>query len=71
MPHVIDAAPGSHTNQDYNQAWLESEERKAVLDELDYMDSELVKKPYDNKLNKREFAAPMWKQILYVAQREF
>jgi ATP-binding cassette subfamily G (WHITE) protein 2 (PDR) len=71
MLHVIGAAPGSHANQDYHQAWLESEERQAVLNELDHMERELVKLPYDSTIGHEEFAAPLREQFVLVTQRVF
>ena len=71
MLHVIGAAPGSHANQDYHQVWLESDERKEVLKELDYMERELVKLPYDSTVGHREFAAPFYVQFVLVLRRVF
>jgi ATP-binding cassette subfamily G (WHITE) protein 2 (PDR) len=71
MLHVIGAAPGSHANQDYHQVWLESREHQAVLKELDYMEKELVKLPYDSTVGHEEFAAPLWEQYVLVTQRVF
>jgi ATP-binding cassette subfamily G (WHITE) protein 2 (PDR) len=71
MLHVIGAAPGSHASQDYHQVWLESEERQAVLNELDLMEKELVKLPYDNTVAHEEFAAPLLEQFVLVTQRVF
>jgi ATP-binding cassette subfamily G (WHITE) protein 2 (PDR) len=50
---------------------LESEQRQAVLNELDYMEKELVKLPYDNAVGHEEFAAPLWQQFVLVTQRVF
>jgi ATP-binding cassette subfamily G (WHITE) protein 2 (PDR) len=50
---------------------LESEQRQAVLNELDYMEKELVKLPYDNAVGHEEFAAPLWEQFVLVTQRVF
>ncbi|ODV71141.1 pleiotropic drug resistance protein PDR [Cyberlindnera jadinii NRRL Y-1542] len=71
MLHVIGAAPGSHANQDYHQVWLESDERKAVLAELDHMEKELVKLPKDESIGNDEFAAPFYKQFWLVTERVF
>ncbi|KAH3686735.1 hypothetical protein WICPIJ_002278 [Wickerhamomyces pijperi] len=70
MLHVIGAAPGSHANQDYHEVWLNSDERQAVIDELDYMERELIKKPYDS-VGHEEFAAGFWTQYTLVTQRVF
>lgn len=48
MLEVIGAAPGSHANQDYHDVWLQSKEYKAVQDELDEMETELVKIPVED-----------------------
>ncbi|CEP24325.1 CDR4 [Cyberlindnera jadinii] len=69
MLHVIGAAPGSHANQDYHQVWLESDERKEVLKELDYMEKELVKLPYDSTVGKEEFATSIPYQFVIVLKR--
>ncbi|ODQ57422.1 hypothetical protein WICANDRAFT_57680 [Wickerhamomyces anomalus NRRL Y-366-8] len=69
MLHVIGAAPGSHANQDYHQVWLESSERQDVLNELDRLETELVKLPRDDSIGQEEFAAPLWKQYLIVTKR--
>ncbi|KAH3675589.1 hypothetical protein WICMUC_002678 [Wickerhamomyces mucosus] len=71
MLHVIGAAPGSHANQDYHEVWLNSTERQAVLDELDYMERELVKIPVDNSVDNYEFAAPFTTQYAIVTKRVF
>lgn len=71
MLHVIGAAPGSHANQDYHEVWLNSDERKAVLEELDYMERELIKKPYDTSIGHEEFAADFLTQYKLVTQRVF
>ncbi|CEP24327.1 CDR4 [Cyberlindnera jadinii] len=71
MLSLIGAAPGSHANQDYHQVWMESEERKSVLEELNTMERELVKLPYDSSVNASEYAAPLWYQFIVVLQRVF
>nr|QFR37219.1 ABC transporter [Cyberlindnera americana] len=72
MLHVIGAAPGSHANQDYHQVWLNSDERQAVLKELDEMEQELVKLPVDNDADAHgEFAASAWVQLWVVTIRVF
>ncbi|ODV71387.1 Orfs10c [Cyberlindnera jadinii NRRL Y-1542] len=71
MLHVIGAAPGSHANQDYHQVWLESDERKEVLKELEYMEKELVKLPYDPTAEQEEFATSIPYQFVTVVKRTF
>ncbi len=71
MLHVIGAAPGSHANQDYHQVWLQSSERQEVLQELDRLETELVKLPRDSSVGQEEYAAPLWKQYLIVTKRIF
>lgn len=71
MLHVIGAAPGSSANQDYHEVWLRSDERKAVLAELDQMERELVKKPHDQSVGNEEYAAPLWYQYYIVTKRVF
>ncbi|CAM9024106.1 unnamed protein product [Wickerhamomyces anomalus] len=71
MLHVIGAAPGSHANQDYHQVWLQSSERQEVLQELDRLETELVKLPRDTSVGQEEYAAPLWKQYVIVTKRIF
>jgi ATP-binding cassette subfamily G (WHITE) protein 2 (PDR) len=69
MLNIVGAAPGSHSNQDYHHVWLGSEERQAVLSELDLMENELVELPYDNTVSQEEFAAPLRVQLVLVTLR--
>lgn len=41
MLEVVGAAPGSHATQDYNEVWRNSDEYKAVQEELDWMEKNL------------------------------
>ncbi|TID20447.1 hypothetical protein CANINC_003564 [Pichia inconspicua] len=70
MLEVIGAAPGSHAKQDYYEVWMESEERKAVQDELSRMETELLEIPVDTSINsQRKFATSYWAQYKYVTIR--
>lgn len=72
MLEVIGAAPGSHADRDFFQEWRESNEYKAVIDELDEMESELIKKPEDDDPHRFEkYAAPFWLQYTLVTRRIF
>lgn len=67
---VVGAAPGSHAKQDYYEVWRNSEEFKEVNNELDRMESELVKLPVDDSPEAhKSYAAPIWKQYYYVTLR--
>ncbi|GME75426.1 unnamed protein product [Ambrosiozyma monospora] len=70
MLEVIGAAPGSHANRDYHEAWLASKERQAVRDELDLMEQELAKIPKDQSPDAhQEFASSLWLQYFVVTKR--
>ena len=70
MLHVIGAAPGSHANQDYHEVWMASDERRAVNEELEEMEVELLKKPVDESEEaKRSFASTYYNQYIYVTKR--
>ncbi|RCK57612.1 Multidrug resistance protein CDR1 [Candida viswanathii] len=70
MLQVVGAAPGSHAKQDYFEVWKNSEEYRAVKDEIIRMETELVKLPRDeNPEAKYKYAAPIWKQYLLVTWR--
>ncbi|CAN3499562.1 pleiotropic ABC efflux transporter of multiple drugs Cdr1p [Diutina catenulata] len=72
MLEVVGAAPGSKANQDYSQVWLDSNEHKAVLTELDDMETRLGALPKDDDPDaNRKYAAPMWKQYCLVTWRAF
>jgi len=70
---VIGAAPGSHTDIDWHQTWLDSPERQSVRDELAAMKQDLPGKNTGEKdpAAFQEFAAPLWKQYLAVQKRVF
>ena len=72
MLEIIGAAPGSHANQNYHDAWVNSREYKAVNEELDVMEQELVKKPKDNSPeDMTKYAVPFWCQYKHVTHRVF
>ncbi|ODV97159.1 hypothetical protein PACTADRAFT_32646 [Pachysolen tannophilus NRRL Y-2460] len=72
MLEIIGAAPGSHPNKDYHQVWLDSEEHKAVIAELEEMERELVKIPVSDSAEiHKEFAAPLYLQYIIVTRRVF
>ncbi|OJD40803.1 abc transporter [Diplodia corticola] len=75
MLEVIGAAPGSHTEVDWHQAWRNSAEYQAVKDELRQMKAELPLKTQpssgDENASFREFAAPFGFQLWEVTKRVF
>lgn len=71
MLEVVGAAPGSHANQDYHEVWLKSDEYKAVIDELDWMATELPKRHETEILDHSEFATPISYQCKLVSIRLF
>lgn len=73
MLQAIGAAPGSTTEVDWHQAWLESAEYQAVQTELQRLKDEGHQTATDihDKALYVEFAAPFWSQFLVVTQRVF
>ncbi|KAI8156818.1 ZEB2-regulated ABC transporter 1 [Colletotrichum sp. SAR 10_70] len=74
MLTAIGAAPGSTTETDWHQAWRSSPEYQAVQDELQRLKSEgasHIDSQEDQKASFREFAAPLWDQLLIVTRRVF
>lgn len=73
MLQAIGAAPGSTTEVDWHQAWLESAEYQAVQTELQRLKDEGHQTATDihDKALYAEFAAPFWSQFLVVTQRVF
>jgi len=86
MLSAIGAAPGSHTDVDWHQAWLDSEERVAVREHLDEIKTnrprEVAAKLKDApapsaeqaKIDKdayNEFAAGLFTQFMIVMKRVF
>jgi hypothetical protein len=76
MLEVIGAAPGTHTEIDWNKTWRESPEYKEVHKELDRLKNERPNEtppstdPAD-KASFREFAAPFGVQQWEVTKRVF
>lgn len=74
MLEVIGAAPGSHTDIDWFQAWRESPEYQAVQDELENIKREKSSQgePGDeDEASYREFAAPFMVQLKLNLHRVF
>lgn len=86
MLAAIGAAPGTHTDVDWHQAWLDSPERVAVRDELDTLKRERPaiaekikadrgeRSVAEAKLDKAaysEFASSVWTQFVVVLTRVF
>lgn len=73
MLEVIGAAPGSHSDVDWFQAWRESPEYKAVQDELDKIKREKHAPAdiHEDPGSYREFAAPFMVQLNEVLYRVF
>ncbi|KAG0680919.1 hypothetical protein C6P42_004577 [Pichia californica] len=70
MLAVIGAAPGSHANQDYFEVWMNSEERRAVNEELASMETDLLNVSVDTSVDaSRSFASTYASQYFYVTQR--
>ncbi|KAI9651547.1 MAG: hypothetical protein M1831_000763 [Alyxoria varia] len=76
MLEVIGAAPGSHTDTDWNKVWRDSPECAEVHEELDNLKNERPKvtnpaSSPDDKLDYREFAAPYSVQLWEMNKRVF
>jgi len=76
MLEVIGAAPGSHTDVDWHQAWLNSPERVGVRQHLDELKNERPKiaapaTSADDKTSYRAFAAPFSVQARETTKRVF
>jgi ATP-binding cassette subfamily G (WHITE) protein 2 (PDR) len=86
MLSAIGAAPGTHTDVDWHQAWLDSPERVEVREELERIKTERPKivaadkerapeaSAEDSKIAQaayKEFAAPTTLQFFVVLQRVF
>jgi len=73
MLEVIGAAPGSHSDVDWPQAWKSSPEYKQVQAELETMKNERsqLPEPARDKASYREFAASFWQQLFHVQKRVF
>ncbi|AGO10579.1 AaceriABR126Wp [[Ashbya] aceris (nom. inval.)] len=72
MLEIIGAAPGSQALQDYHEVWKNSEEYRAVQEELHRMEAELQHKPRNERPDQnKEFAASLWYQYKIVTKRVF
>lgn len=73
MLEVIGAAPGSHSQIDWHDAWRESPEYAAVQDELHRLKADVKESTpvTDDAGSYREFAAPFWHQLREVTHRVF
>lgn len=76
MLEVIGAAPGTHTDIDWHEAWRSSPEYQEVHRELDRLRDDLprITEPStttDDKASFREFAAPFAVQQIAVQKRVF
>ncbi|GAA5847250.1 hypothetical protein JCM9279_006157 [Rhodotorula babjevae] len=73
MLEVIGAAPGSHSDIDWHQTWLESPEREAVKEELRQLaaNPKVVDKSQQDKWAYTEFAVPLRSQFWEVQKRVF
>lgn len=72
MLEVIGAAPGSHSERDYHQVWLDSSEYADVQRELDDMEKDLAKIPKDdNPERQKSYAAGYFTQYVMVTKRVF
>lgn len=72
MLEIIGAAPGSVAEHDFKEIWLQLDEYKAIRDELDTMEQELVKLPRSTDPERlKTYAAPFLWQYLLVVKRVF
>jgi ABC-type multidrug transport system ATPase subunit len=65
--HMIDVV--SDRRKDWHQIWLESPEHEAMLAELDRIVKEAALQPANTGNDDREFAMPLWDQIVIVTLR--
>ncbi|TPX16070.1 uncharacterized protein E0L32_004065 [Thyridium curvatum] len=77
MLEAIGAAPGSHSEVDWHEAWRNSPEYQDVQDELQRLKDSGAgagqEKPshHNDTAAYREFAAPFWQQLVIVTHRVF
>ncbi|CEP62345.1 pleiotropic drug resistance family ABC transporter LALA0_S05e03554g [Lachancea lanzarotensis] len=70
MLEVIGAAPGTHAAQDYNEVWRNSDEYRAVQEELEWMERELPNRPaVDTSSEQSEFSTSLVYQYSLVTHR--
>ncbi|EFX00255.1 ABC transporter cdr4 [Grosmannia clavigera kw1407] len=71
MLEVIGAAPGTSSEVDWRQAWLDSPEYAAVKTELLRLREHPAEQPEATAADYREFAAPFAVQVVEVSHRVF
>jgi ATP-binding cassette subfamily G (WHITE) protein 2 (PDR) len=74
MLEVIGAAPGSKTEVDWHQQWLDSPERVAVREELDKLEKDSSTEPRNDEedaMAYSEFAAPIGQQLAITVKRSW
>ncbi|KAJ2903503.1 ZEB2-regulated ABC transporter 1 [Zalerion maritima] len=73
MLEVIGAAPGSHSDIDWRNAWRESAEYEDIQAELRSLKEQtgVAPPPTEDKSSYREFAASFWTQLQVVTHRVF
>ncbi|KAF6805269.1 ABC-2 type transporter [Colletotrichum sojae] len=75
MLTAIGAAPGTTTETDWHQTWRSSPEYQAVQDELQRLKSDGATREKsaheDDAAFHKEFAAPLWDQLMIVTRRVF
>ncbi|AQZ16701.1 (ZYRO0D11858g) [Zygosaccharomyces parabailii] len=70
MLEVVGAAPGTHANRDYHEAWRNSPEYQAVQQELDRLENELQSVDEEQGAEKhKSFATDVFTQIKFVSLR--
>lgn len=70
MLEVIGAAPGSHADKDYHEAWRQSKQYRKVQRELSKMERTLAPLPRDDSPeSRREFASDFSTQYYQVTKR--
>ncbi|KAF2017942.1 ABC-transporter [Aaosphaeria arxii CBS 175.79] len=68
--HIIEVVSGSLSQgQDWNKVWLESEEHKKTVEELDRLISEAAARPAGYIDDGHAFASSMWDQVKLVTHR--
>ena len=70
MLEVIGAAPGTHSDIDWHNTWKNSPEYREVKDELRKLEAD-AKPATTNEENTKEFASPLWQQLVEVTKRVF
>ncbi|PVI07406.1 ABC-2 type transporter [Periconia macrospinosa] len=68
--HMIDVVSGSLSQgRNWNQVWLESDEKKRITEELDRIISEASSQPPKTSDDGQEFATSLWNQTTVVTRR--